>query len=245
MNIRRRTLLYSTIVISFLLVRASSLSAAIDVSGTIAGDTTWTSTDTIHLAGIVTVTGHLTILPGTVIQGGQDTGILIQGQLTAVGESHNRVFFTCRADTVGGAPVAGAWSGIGLDEGSVAVMRHCRVRYANRGVHLYAGSLELDSCVVENFGDRGIYIDGGPDEPYIQPVISNSIIRQADAGLQGTGSGIYTSRLVNITISRCQTLHCSIGMRFEALGSLNPHYEVTECEISQNVTIGIHSYASG
>ncbi len=245
MNIRRRTLLYSTILISFLLLRASSLSAAIDVSGTITGDTTWTSADIIHLIGIVTVTGHLTILPGTVIQGDQSTGIHVQGSFTAIGEYNNRVLFTCRADTVGGTPIAGGWSGFWCDENSIAVMRHCRMRYADRAISLYAASLEFDSCVVENFLDRGIYIDGGPDEPYIQPIISNSIFRQTDAVLQGTGKGIYTTRLADVTIERCQVTQCDIGMTFETIGKLKSRYQVRECEVSQNNFIGIYSYASG
>jgi hypothetical protein len=247
MNVGLRTLLFCTITLSTVLSGASGLSAVIDVSGTITGDTTWTGTDTIHLTDTVTVTqtGHLTILPGTVIQGDQFNGFHVQGQFTAIGENDRRVLFTCRADTSGGAPVAGGWSGIWFDEGSVAVMRHCDMRYADRAVYVYVGAIEIDSCLVENFLDRGIYIDGGQYEPRITPVITNSIIRQTDADLQGTGSGIYTMRLADATISHCQAVQCRYGMTFGASGPRNPHFQVSDCEVSRNASIGIYSFANG
>ena len=247
MHMWYRIMVVLGIVTALFLPFGSGHAAVIDVQGPIAKDTVWTSADTIHLVSLVTVTatGHLTILPGSVIQSDPATGFHVQGQLTAIGGQDDRVLFTAAADTAGGAPVAGRWNGIRLDEGSVTVMRNCDLRYSDQAIYLYAASLELDSCVIENFLVKGIHLDGGSYASPITPTISDCIIRQTDDDLRGTARGIYAARRADVTVSHCQIVGCYNGLTFEAIGSVAPHYQVSDCEISSNARYGVLSTASG
>lgn len=245
MTFCRRTSVYLCLLLLVILY-PSRLFAVVDVHGTIDTDTTWTAADIIRLTGVVRINpgAHLTILPGTVVQGELTTGFQVQGTMTAIGDNANYILFTSSADTVGGAPVAGSWGGLYID-GGTAEVRRCTVRYADHGIQAHGGALEVDSCLVENFLSRGINIDGGSAVPRTVHSITNTTARQNDASLIGTGTGIHITRMADVTITRCQTDHCRIGMTFESAGTLNAFYHVSECDITQNVFIGIYSYASG
>lgn len=234
------------LLLLFFVLCPARLPAVVDVNGTIDADTTWTAADIIRLSGIITVSegAQLTILPGAVIQGSLYSGFQIQGSLSAIGDDAHRISFTSTADTVGGEPVAGGWGGIWIDYGT-AVIRGCDVRYTGSGIQAYGGALEVDSCLVENFLDRGIYVDGGSSLPRTVYSVAHTVVRQSDPNLMGTGTGIYAARLADITLTRCRSDHCRTGVTLQAAGTLNPYYEIAECEIKQNSYYGIYSYASG
>ena len=110
-----RSTLTATLVILCCALWARPIQAGVViVKGTIAGDTTWSNADTIVVAGAVDVaaTGWLTIQAGAVVLFAPATGLTVFGLLTANGEANDRIVFTSSADTAGGSPVAGSWSGL-------------------------------------------------------------------------------------------------------------------------------------
>ena len=242
-----RILVCTVILAQFLIAWAKPSSATVEISGTIAGDTTWTNTDTIIVTGDVTVTGSatLTIDAGTIVLFNPETGLYIQGQLTAEGNSGNRILFTSSADTADGSPVAGEWKWVKFEANSDGILRNCDLRYADTCVYIDRSSPELDRCVIEDFSSRGIYVDGSSSNPPITPVIEHCVIGQNDLNLQGTGVGIYVYQRVNVTISGCEVSNCRYGMEFFGNGTLAPHFQVTGCEIRDHASRGVYTHADG
>jgi len=242
-----RILVCTVILAQFLIAWAKPSSATVEISGTIAGDTTWTNTVTIIVTGDVTVTGPatLTIDAGTIVLFNPETGLYIQGQLTAEGNSANRILFTSSADTAGGTPSAGGWGGIKFEANSDGILRDCDLRYANRCVDIDRSSPELDRCVIEDFSSRGIYVDGSSSNPPIKPVIEYCVIGQNDLNLQGTGVGIFVYRNVDVTISGCKISNCRDGIELYGSGTLAPRFQVTGCEIRDHASRGVYTHAGG
>jgi len=243
MNTRSRAFAVG-LVLSFLAF-GQPLSATIKISGTISGDTTWTSADTINVIGNVDITssGQLTIQAGAIILFDAGTGLYVDGRLTGDGESGDRIVFTSSADTPGGSPLAGSWYGVNFLTGSDGLLRNCDLRYATNCVYIYRSSPELDSCVIEGFLGAGINIDGYTSNPPIAPVIGGCVIGQNDPGLRGTGNGIFAQRKVDLTVSGCTIRNCRIGMEFYANISLAPHFQVSNCTISNHALHGIYTHA--
>lgn len=235
-----------TLVFLFLLCPLPS-SAYVEVSGTITSDTTWTSLDTIIVTGSVTVTdaARLTIQPGTIIMFRTGTALYVGGELMANGEKDNRILFTSSADTAGGSPAAGEWYGVCLQENSTGVLHFCDLRYAIYNVFADRASVELFSCVIENFSYRGFYMDGVFANPPITAMIENCEFRQSDPNLLGTGTGIYVYRSVNVTITECTVSDCYYGLYFYGQGVYIPHFQVSSSEVRDHAARGICAIAGG
>jgi hypothetical protein len=234
------------LVFSFL-VCAETPSAAIEVGGTITSDTTWTSIDTIIVTDSVIVADsvHLTIQAGTIIMFNPGTALSIEGELIANGENANRILFTSSADTADGSPVAGEWKGLRFELNSDGLLSHCDLRYADSCVDVYESSTEFFGCIIEDFSSGGFYIDGCSASPPITTVIEGCVIRQNDASLVGTGTGIFVYRSVDITVSGCKISNCHYGMDFAGRQALAPHFQVTSCEIRDHASRGIYAHAGG
>lgn len=160
-------------------------------SPTISGDVTWDST-TVHQVPdcVVTVASEatLTIEAGTVVQfGGPGTGLIIEGNLSAVGTSSAPVVFTSNNDNSdsGESNTAnpGDWWGIVLREGSNAVFDYAHIRYA--------GS---DTCVgafVDSYNDKSCYNRAQLDVRNASLAMNHSEIVNGEAtGLFLDGVGI-------------------------------------------------------
>jgi len=117
-------------------------------SGTISGAEIWSNY--IHLAGDVTVSGNLTIDPGTLIRVEPGTQLLVDGGSISInGTSNNPVVFEPRAQT----PARGFWDGISFANGHRADIYNAIVRYAKDGISLIktenSEGVTLSSVTVE------------------------------------------------------------------------------------------------
>jgi len=245
--VRIRTSIFAVILVLLALVWTGPSHAIVEISGDIDGDTTWTNLETILVTGKVTVenSGSLVIEAGTVVLFAPGTGLEVYGELTADGTKSRNVFFTSSADTAGGSPEAGSWTGIWFKPNSTGLLNSSTVLYGVEGVHIYQSSPQIDRCTIENFLNTGISINGALAYPLITPVIRNCVVGQSGAGLIGTGVGIYVYYNVNVTISGCIVSECLYGLEFYGSGSYRPFFAVTDCEIRDHTQRGIYAHSGG
>ena len=173
--------------------------------GEITGPVVWPAFEGAYgLAGPVTVaaSGSLSILPGVVVKGQQDAGIVVAGKIEAVGLPEARIVFTSfKDDSVAGdsngdrnttVPQAGDWIGIVLDGGRGA-FEFCDFRYAGQlvgsarpqaGLYCKGTSPSVKSCVFDGNAGYGLY---GDDTSFRQsaavPLIQGCLFRGNDWGL--------------------------------------------------------------
>jgi hypothetical protein len=234
------------IVVLSLVVQAFGIrpSPAVEISGTIDSDTTWTSDETILVTGDVTVaaSGSLTIEAGSEIYFGLGRRLFVAGHLAAEGEHLTRIVFTTVADTAGGSPLAGSWNGILFGPTSDGWLWHCDVRYAGTCVYISQASPTLDGCVIEGFNSSGIYVQGVTSVPAITPAIMGCAIEQRRPGLIGMGTGIYARQSMEITISGCSIRNCSTGFDFYSVGSAVPAFQVVNCDVQGHVSNAIYTH---
>ena len=169
---------------------ASSLREIVDVctsSPTIGADTTWIAGNIYAINSCVVVVSSgatLSLEPGVVVQfGGLSTGLIIEGNLSAVGTSSAPVVFTSSYDNSdsGGSNTAkpGDWWGIVLREGSSAAFDYTHIRYAGSDTCVgdfadpnnnscYNGaqldvrkaSLSMDHSVISSGETTGLFLRG-------------------------------------------------------------------------------------
>ena len=197
------------------------------------------------LGRTVAAAGRLSIQPGTVIRFYSGTGLYVDGQLTADGQMADRIVFTSSADTVDGTPEAGGWNGVMFRQNAGGVLRNCDLRYGTKTVNIYKSSPTVDRCIIEDFDSVGIHINGYNSDTPITPLIENCRIGQHETNLRGTATGIYVHYLVDVVISNCAVSACNLGMDFEAYKLQAPHFQVTDCQISDHTASGIYAHAGG
>lgn len=224
-----------------------SANAAVEISGNLTSDTTWSNSDTIIVTDAVTVTSlaTLTIEAGTVIMFRPNTTINIDGTISAPGLAYSRIIFTSSADTAGGSPEAGAWYGMNFREFGAGILENCELRYGIDNIHIFKSSAEFNNCLIENFSGRGIYIDGFYPEPSISVYINNCVIRQEDAALKGTGTGIYAYRMADVFISGTEINGCTYGMYYVGSAAFVPSFQISRCDIRGHVLGGIYTLSGG
>ncbi|MFQ6009259.1 MAG: right-handed parallel beta-helix repeat-containing protein, partial [Candidatus Zixiibacteriota bacterium] len=189
---KAEVLVFPAILLLFNILMTESAQTAVEVSGSILGDTTWVCPDTIKVTDqvLVAASGRLTIQAGAVILFSSGSGIFVRGELRAIGERNKRIIFTGAADTSGGSAFAGCWEGLSFLPHSTGLIHHCDVRFANIGIYVDQSSVSLYGCNVEDFATRGIYIDGFESDSLIPSTIEYCSIRQNDTALVGSGVGI-------------------------------------------------------
>lgn len=226
---------------------AKTLSTTVELSGTLNTDTTWLASDTILITDSVTIAPatQLTILAGTVIMFGSNANIKIDGALIAAGTELRRIVFTARADTVGGLPLAGSWYGLLFRESGHGNLNYCDLSYGMNNIHVFKASLEIHKCIIENFSGNGVFTDGYVSALPISIYIDSSIIRQSDPTLQGTATGIYSYRNVDLTISNSLINSCSFGVYFLGSGTIVPHFQILGCDIRDHGIGGIYAISGG
>jgi len=164
-------------------------------SPNIISDTIWSASNLYQAAGCVVTVNEgvtLTVEAGTIIQFGSGTsGMIVSGELIAVGNESSPVVFTSINDNSdsGGNNTAypGDWWGIVLRENSIATMDYAHIRYAgsdtfnwdfadgnyNSGYNraqldVRKANLSLNHSTIINGEATGLFLDGDGLTPSVQ-----------------------------------------------------------------------------
>ncbi|TVQ96785.1 MAG: hypothetical protein EA399_15130, partial [Desulfovibrionales bacterium] len=182
----------------WLMIMTSAVQAQIEVSGTIAANTTWGPAGaTYRVTGNVTVNQGvtLTVQPGVRVEFVQQRALFVIGKLVAVGTSAQPIRFTGATE---GTP--GWWGGVYVTGSGSAELEHCTIAYAG-------SSTWADSA----YRSAGLYRSGSGDL-----TLKNSTLdRSSGAGLQLEGAtGIVTSS-GNTFSNNNQGVRVAINTSFE------------------------------
>lgn len=141
---------------------------SVTVSGSIAANAVW-SQPTL-LSGTVTINPGVTlwILPGVTVFGGPEAELVVNGVLSAEGNSVTPIYFTSSS----ASPVPGDWRGIRVSKYSDGfTMAYTLVQYAENGVY-FSASAENDAALSGTIhhstlqhNERGLYVYVRPDSP--------------------------------------------------------------------------------
>jgi len=183
-------------------------------TGTIAQNTTWS--DVISIIGSVTVNSGvtLTITAGTNVFFPNNASLVINGTLTAVGTSTNKITFTSLSGnspnswgtiTLSGAGASGSTlkyanvkygTKVEAANTSNITIQYCNIDTTYDGIYFYnsSGSI-LNNTITTNSIGHGIRIEGGSTATCNDNVITKTNANRNGVGiLFGGGSGGYAAR---------------------------------------------------
>lgn len=106
----------------------------------------------------------LTIEPGAILKFASGKKLIVNGTLSAVGSSTNRITFTTDG--------SGNWAGIQFNSGANGTLDYCDVTYATTGINLYNSSPTIKHSTIDYNNGVGIYCDY-----YSSPVLVGNNIR--------------------------------------------------------------------
>ena len=240
----------------------SAAYAAVNVSGNINADTTWTAADSPYtLTGTVTVPVGvtLTIEPGaTVVGAGSTFEITVRGTLNASGTAEAPILFR------GNNPGANAWEGINVPSGGRLTLRHAEVRDADFAVWFTEPRADrhvLEDLHIHTFNTYGIFATS-PTVP-APPVLTVVRARVLGDGAHSTnGLGVlavalditgstFSGHLNGVRISSAPaTLRRSIfannrRVAIETISAVNRNFVTTceHCTVIHNGTADINGAA--
>jgi hypothetical protein len=215
------------------LILGSGSARAEDVSGTLTEDTTFSSGDTTTVVGDLTIQAGvtLTIESGAFVEVDGNYAITVNGVIDANGTDSAPITITSGPSD----PSPGDWKGLSFT-GTVAessVLEHVEIRYASTGIEASgvseASPLELQSVVIqevgdkgitvenaavevtggtiENFGDRGIYLNGGNTDATVD---GTTIVQNGAKAL--TGSCVRIRDGATLTLTGSDLKRCGVGL---------------------------------
>jgi len=148
----------------------------------------------IQVNGMVTVAAKatLTIMPGTVVRFGPDSGILVLGRIVAKGTAELPILLTSYYLQ----PVPADWYGIVLTgTAKKNIFEQLQLQGAEAAIYAKSSSLELKQLRIDNSSSGLIFAD--------------SIADARDIAVSGCSSGIVSVKseldLETVTIEKCET----------------------------------------
>lgn len=154
------------------------------VSGYISENTTWTLEGSPYIVVgdvVVELDVSLTIEPGVTVKFTAGTGLAIDGNLIAQGNSTHKITFTSNSTT----PASGDWGSIRFRDSSdpSCIIQWATLEYGTDAIRCEFSSPKiLNSYIIMN--ERGVYTNDDNPEPN-RPTIENNTISD------NSGAGIY------------------------------------------------------
>ncbi|MFA6077299.1 MAG: right-handed parallel beta-helix repeat-containing protein [Candidatus Paceibacterota bacterium] len=187
-------------IFAILFFAPSFVFASTTVSGTLSGNTTWSTGNTYIVSDMTVPTGViLTIEHGAIIKlnGGWDR-ISVLGTLNANGTDSDPIYFTSINDnSVGGStgngnPNISDWAHIVVLGGGTATFDHSIIRYGGAnytGTNIYnsGGTLSISNSEISRASIYGVYHTSGTTS-----IENSSIHDNVSYGVYGTGPGNIT-----------------------------------------------------
>ncbi len=164
--------------------------------GSIQNDLTWDQTQVVYiLSGDVSIasSAQLTMAPGLILKFRDNCGLLVGGNLHAVGTVGQKIYFTSwRDDSAGGdtngdggnsTPSPGNWKSIRFDDASddaslieYAVIRYGGGWYAPGGIEIHDASPTIRNSQISQHNTTGIYLDTTVSSLPAQPrILTNTL----------------------------------------------------------------------
>lgn len=124
------------------------------VEGAITQDTLWTLVDSPFVASkdvIVYPNATLTIEPGVEVRFGKDLGLMVQGNLSAVGSGRTIVFTSNHLN-----PNPGYWHGIQFENSPSSTLDDVAISYATQGVYAVNSGVSITNSRVYHASENGL-----------------------------------------------------------------------------------------
>jgi parallel beta-helix repeat protein len=156
------------------------------VEGSITKDTLWALVDSpFVLSNDITVypNATLTIERGVEVRFGGDFTLIVNGQLIANGTQDSMITFTSNKYQ----PIPKDWNAIELNGAGTSLLAYCSISYANNGMQITNGVVEVKNSVINNSGSNGIFVQNG-----VVTIEANEISNNLQSGINVAGDNQIT-----------------------------------------------------
>ncbi|HVP40627.1 MAG TPA: right-handed parallel beta-helix repeat-containing protein [Candidatus Krumholzibacteriaceae bacterium] len=194
------------------------------LEGSITKDTLWTLVDSpFVLSNDVTVypNATLTIERGVEVRFGGNFTLTVNGRLIANGTQDNMITFTSNKYQ----PMPKDWNAIELNGAGTSLLAYCSINYANNGMQITNGVVEVKNSIISNSSSNGIFVQNG-----VVTIEANEISNNLQSGINVAGD--------NQIIIQNNTLR-SNGDGILLSGNILSA-SITQNVISSNTQSGIH-----
>ena len=211
-------------MLNFAGVKMLSIVKATYVEGEITRDTAWTLVDSPFVLSndvVVNQDVTLTLEPGVEVRFGGNFSLVVNGRLSAEGNTNRTIRFTSNSLT----PTEGSWGTILFNGTASSILKNCIIEYGLNGITVQAGSVYVENCVIKSNSEDGIAIYGG------------NVVIKNDNVTGNLRSGIFVAGGNQITIQGCEISSNGDGIAFS--GDLAAEISISQNKIRANENSGI------